>query len=80
MNSYCDVTHVRTRIIRFEDIGHTDNAKEDLAKYYIGDLKGYVPKKVNKSSKPSESGGSMSLIMILGAVVAAGAVAYTQFM
>ena len=65
---------------RFEDIGHTQKAQDDLASHYIGDLEGYVAKKVDEAKQSSESGGSTSLILILGAVVAVGAVAYTQFM
>eukprot|EP00029_Vermamoeba_vermiformis_P014063 TRINITY_DN908_c0_g1_i1.p1 TRINITY_DN908_c0_g1~~TRINITY_DN908_c0_g1_i1.p1 ORF type:complete len:131 (-),score=48.75 TRINITY_DN908_c0_g1_i1:118-510(-) len=66
----------------FEDIGHSENAKELTEKYIIGKVDGPAPslKKANPNSalnnpakpvtKPAQQGGSSTTILLLAIVVA----------
>ncbi|KAL3769513.1 hypothetical protein ACHAW5_001246 [Stephanodiscus triporus] len=61
----------------FEDIGHSNDAREELKKHMIGVLK-LSPEEVEKrrlqaeKKKSSAGGGGMGVIAVLVAVVAAG--------
>eukprot|EP00938_MAST-03A_sp_MAST-3A-sp1_P005246 g5246.t1 len=63
----------------FEDIGHSVQAREQLAQHLIGDLDGYVAPKVDESKKGGNGGSNMGIFLVAGVVIAA-AVAATQFM
>ena len=61
----------------FEDIGHSNDAREELKKHMIGVLK-LSPKEVEKrrlqaeKKKNAAGGGGMGVIAVVVAVVAAG--------
>lgn len=61
----------------FEDIGHSEEAREQLEPLYIGDLDpASVPVKVVKSSSGSSDGGSQLPLIITLLVALLAAVAY----
>eukprot|EP00939_MAST-03C_sp_MAST-3C-sp1_P004128 g4128.t1 len=47
----------------FEDIGHTQKARDDLSTFHIGDLEGYESKKVGKDKKGAEETGEGCFVM-----------------
>jgi len=58
----------------FEDIGHSNDAREELAKHCIGVLK-LSPEEIEKRRKPPPrggGGGGMGFIAVAVAVIAAG--------
>lgn len=62
----------------FEDIGHSNDAREELKKHMIGVLK-LTPEEIEKRKLEAEKkksgsggGGGMGVIAVVGAVVAAG--------
>mmetsp|Transcript_47572 Transcript_47572/g.119775 ORF Transcript_47572/g.119775 Transcript_47572/m.119775 type:complete len:133 (-) Transcript_47572:39-437(-) len=68
----------------FEDVGHSDNAVEQLVDFQIGVLKGYTPKQTTTTVKgvksPSggapPSAGTSSAITFLAVAVIVAALAY----
>ncbi len=61
----------------FEDIGHSQSARDMLDKYLIGDLDGApvkAKKQTGKSQDGDKAGGGMGKLVI--PVVVAGAIAY----
>lgn len=53
----------------FDDIGHSEDAKEILQGLYIGDLVGGIKSKSKKSKSASDSGSTDSNLPIIGITV-----------
>lgn len=69
----------------FEDVGHSEDARNMLAKYLVGDLpaeeKASAKKKENKApGAPAENSDSWTRLIVVAVVLAAAAVAYKYFM
>ncbi|KAL1934649.1 hypothetical protein VTP01DRAFT_6831 [Rhizomucor pusillus] len=66
----------------FEDIGHSDEAREILEKYYVGELEEKARKteqnysSIRAGELPEQPKGSSAWRVILPALVVAGALAY----
>lgn len=66
----------------FEDVGHSDEARKELAKFQVGQLEGYDPStaKVAAKSEASSSGGSGIMGVLVPVALVGAAVAYRFLM
>ena len=65
----------------FEDIGHSKEARNELKKFFVGNLKltaEEIAKMKSDAEKRSQEGGSMSMIVIVVVALIAVYVAYSQ--
>ncbi|KAI9172880.1 hypothetical protein H9P43_007011 [Blastocladiella emersonii ATCC 22665] len=65
----------------FEDVGHSEDARELLEKYYVGELKGAPPTK-KAETKPvakAAEGSNASIFVLIPVILAAVAFAYKHF-
>lgn len=68
----------------FEDIGHSKEARAELAQYYIGDFKldaaarKAMEEAALKKKEAAAAGGSMGMMVVVAALVAAAAAYYYQ--
>jgi len=60
----------------FEEVFHSDAAREQLKDFYLGDLEGYVPKP--KGEAGANGGGSNVMAILIALLIAAG-VAYKLY-
>ena len=62
---------------RFEDIGHSSDARKTLEEYVVGEIEGYVAPEPGAAGS-SEGGSSMMMIAILLVLLAVGAAVMMQ--
>ena len=62
---------------RFEDIGHSSDARKTLEEYVVGEIEGYVAPEPGAAGS-SEGGSSMMMIAVLLVLLAIGAAVMMQ--